>query len=335
MSPPTNGPAGDLDADGLGDLRPFGERLAELLVAVGSRPGPEELAEAALRLRIGDGLPLVAPTAARLDAMLEGRNPLAPAPVGPLPMSFAVPSWEDLAAAAVLAGCAPGVLAVMAAALDAMSDPGFNLLGVQSTTGAAAPLTVLAGPVVEQLGLNAGANALGSGWRANATIGRAIRLVLQNVGLAYPGEGDMATHGHPGKYGWLVAENAPASVWPTLASDRGLDPNASAVTVFPGVGNVEVVLPVDSAEHLATVLARVLAALRAPTTLLLLPPESTRLCARDGWGRPELARALVAAGAPDGEIVTVVTGGAGIKSTVVPGWGGPCGPVTREIRGEP
>ena len=116
------------------------------------------------------------------------------------------PTLWDIAANAVMAGCGPEYLPVVAAAVEAVADPDFNLTGIQATTGAATPLVIVAGPVVAQVGMNAGANSLGQGSRANATIGRALRLVLQNVGLAVPGVSDMATHGQPGKYTWCVAE---------------------------------------------------------------------------------------------------------------------------------
>ncbi|MFN0091532.1 MAG: hypothetical protein ACKVWR_14890 [Acidimicrobiales bacterium] len=315
MTTAATGPAA---ADAESDLSPFAERLAALLAEAGAADDAG-LAQAACRARLSDGLPVLAPTPERVEAMLAGRDPAEPA-AGPLPISFAMATWADVAACAVLAGCAPGAAPVVAAALAALAQPAFNLLGVQATTGAASPLVVVHGPLVAELGLNAGANALGPGCAANATIGRAVRLVLQNVGVCWPGEGDMATHGHPGKYTWLVAENQPASPWPPLSVRLGGEAADRAVSVFAGVGNVEVVLP-TSPERLVSRLARVLVGLAAPSAGLLLPPESAGVLHAVGWGEAELAAALEANGATPPWVL--VTGGAGVKATVVPGWGGP------------
>ena len=311
------------------DFRPYLTRLRDALA--GAEAGDDAAALACLGLAgLGDGLPIIRPTDTRVAAMLQGRNPAAPAGVGLLPISFNQPNFGELAAAAVLAGCSVGALPLIAAALDATADPAFNLLGVQTTTGAAAPLVIVHGPAVATFGLNPGANALGSGFRANLTIGRAVRLVLADVGLCRPGEGDMATHGHPGKISWLVAENQPVSPWEPLSTLLGAEPCAGGVTVFAGVGNVEVVLPTTTAKALIARLAQVLAGLAAPAGVLLLPPESAQFLHRHGVGRHDLAGELEASGV--GSPLTVVTGGTGIKATVIPGWGGPTEPVTRWLQ---
>lgn len=274
---------------------------------------------------LGDGLPLVGPDDHQTMAdMLEGRDPHEAAIGEPVPIAFALPTWWDLAACSVLAGCRPGALALVAAALDALTDPGFNLLGVQATTGAAAPLVIVTGDAVARFGLNCGPNSLGPGWRANATIGRAIRLVLQGVGQCAPGEADMATQGHPGKFSWLVAENRPESPW-------GSGPAPAQVTVFAGVGNVEVVVPTTTPDDVARRLAQVLSGIAAPDNVLLLPPESAGFLDRHGWDGPRLRAELSQATGLKRHPLVVVTGGAGVKATVVPGWGGGSLPVTRTI----
>jgi hypothetical protein len=271
---------------------------------------------------LGDGLPLVPLDDRLMASMLEGRDPDAAAVGGPVPIAFAVPTWWDLAACSVLAGCDRGSLALVAAAVDALADPAFNLLGVQATTGAAAPLVIVGGDAVARFGLNAGANALGPGRRANATIGRAIRVVLQGVGQCAPGEADMATQGQPGKYTWLVAENRVDNPW----VERPAPPQ---VTVFAGVGNVEVVLPTTNPDLVAQRLAQVIGGIAAPSNVVLLPPESAAFLARHGWDEARLCAELVAGGAA--RPLVVVTGGTGTKATVVPGWGGGSEPVTRAI----
>lgn len=322
-------------------LSPYRARLTAALAGAGPS-GAEADGDAGAVLDaleaagLGDGLPVLPVTAARVAALLAGRDPAAPAISAPLPISFAVPTWWELAAAAVLAGCPSGSLPLVAGALDAMTDPGFNLLGVQTTTGAAAPLIVVHGTAVGRFGLHAGANALGPGFRANVTIGRAVRLVLADVGWCRPGEADMATHGHPGKIGWLVAENQRSSPWHAFSPTRGgsLGEDDGAVTVFAGVGNVEVVLPTTTVADVADTLARVLLGLGAPTAVLLLPPESAWFLHRHGLTRDHLDTEMTTRGAVPP--LTVVTGGTGIKATVVPGWGGPSDPVTRVLdRGAP
>ena len=107
------------------------------------------------------------------------------------------------------------------AALEALADPVFNLQAVQTTTHPCSPLVIVNGPVASRLGMNATGNALGQGTRANAAIGRAVRLALLNLGGARPGREDRATQGHPGKYSYCVAENEAESPWPSLAVERG------------------------------------------------------------------------------------------------------------------
>ena len=271
---------------------------------------------------LGDGLPLVWADEGSIAAMLEGRDGDADAVGGPVPIAFAVPTWWDLAACAVLAGCSPGSLPLVAATIDALTDPDFNLLGVQTTTGSAAPLIIVEGEAVTRFGLNSAAGALGPGRRANASIGRAVRLVLQGVGQCAPGEGDMATHGHPGKYSWLVAENRRQNPW-------AIGPAISQVTVFAGVGNVEVVLPSTTPDHLAERLAQVIDGIAATDNVVLLPPESATFLDRHGWDEARLRTALTATIGQ--EPLVVVTGGIGIKATVVPGWGGGSIAVTRRV----
>src|SRR5690349_3049464 len=133
-----------------------------------------------------DGLPVVPPTRARIEAMLGDRN--ASLSVGRLPPVYGDASLFKLAACAVMAGCTPDYFPVLIAAVEGVVEKEFNLLGVQTTTGTAAAIMIVNGPVVSQLGINAGSNSLGPGARANATIGRALALVLRDVGGAIPGE---------------------------------------------------------------------------------------------------------------------------------------------------
>lgn len=154
---------------------------------------------------LGDGLPLVPPTTGRLAAMLRGvAQP--DETLGMLPPMFGEVTPRTIAYNAVLSGCRPAELAVVQAAVMACLEPELNLLGLMTTTGSAAVATIVHGPIVQALGLNASINLLGPGNRANACIGRAISLCLRNIGGAKAGSGDMATCGQPGKYTFCFAE---------------------------------------------------------------------------------------------------------------------------------
>ena len=282
------------------DPRPLRERLADL--DLDRLRDSHEANERLYRAGLTDGLPVVPPTARRIEEMLGGADPAASPGLGPLPPGFMTPTSWDAAACAVLAGCERGALPLVVAALAAVAEPAFNLLGIQTTTGAAATLFVVNGQVTSDLGINAAHNSFGPGWRPNATIGRAIRLALQTVGLAVPGSGDMATQGHPGKYTWLVAENEAASPWAPLHATRGLAAGSSAVTAVGAVGNVEVVLPLTSPGALMKTLAHSMTiagnigrgSFGSGQPLVLLPPESAQFLKKHGWERTSLQQALFA-----------------------------------------
>jgi hypothetical protein len=181
-----------------------------------------------------DGLPIVPPTEARVLAMVRAAGEDPERPLGRLPPLWCDATVEKVAINAVMAGCEPAYLPVVVAAIEALCDPAFNLYSIQATTHPVAPLLIVNGPVIRRIGLNAGPGVFGPGWPANATIGRAVRLCLMNVGGAWPGEGDMATQGQPGKYSYCIAENEAESPWPPLHVDRGFDAGESVVTVFGG-----------------------------------------------------------------------------------------------------
>jgi hypothetical protein len=154
-----------------------------------------------------DGLPIVPPTEARVAAMLEGIDAEPDHVVGKIPPLWAEATVEKIAINAVMAGAAPVVMPVLVAALEAMLEPPFNLYGVQATTHPVAPLLIVHGPAASRLGMHPGPGVFGPGNRANATLGRAVRLCLWNLGGARPGQGDMATQGSPAKYTYAIAEH--------------------------------------------------------------------------------------------------------------------------------
>ena len=139
---------------------------------------------------------------------------------------------EKIAINAVMAGCKPAYLPVVITAVEALLDDRCNARGVQCSTHISTPLVIVNGPIVQALGINSGHNVFGQGWRANATIGRAVKLVLVNLGGAIPGVTDKATFGHPGKFTYCIAENEPANPWEPLHVERGFAHDDSTVTVF-------------------------------------------------------------------------------------------------------
>jgi hypothetical protein len=188
---------------------------------------------------------------------------------------------------------------VILAAVRAVAEPAFNLAAVQTTTHPCAPLIVINGPIRHRLAIACGGNALGQGHRANAVIGRALRLTLQNVGGARPGDGDAATLGHPGKFTYCLGENEEASPWDPLHVERGFDPGVSTVTVCAAEAPHNVNDHGSTcAEHLVRTLASTAAVPGCNNVylggepLILLSPEHAATVASAGWSKPDLKRAL-------------------------------------------
>ncbi len=179
-----------------------------------------------------DGLPVVPPTEALLRQMLEAVNRDPKEVVGHVPPRFGEATVELLALHAVMAGCQPAYFPVVLTAIEALLEPEFGLHGVIATTHVSTPLLIINGPITQTLEINSGYNLFGQGWRANATIGRATRLVLNNLGGALPGGSDQSTLGHPGKFTYCIAENEIDSPWPALHVERGFEPSDSTVTVL-------------------------------------------------------------------------------------------------------
>jgi len=179
-----------------------------------------------------DGLPVVPPTEERVTAMLEATSRRPGEVVAKIPPAWAEATVEKIAVNCVMAGCEPRYLPVVIAAVKAMTTPALNLNGMQCSTHLSTPLVVVNGPIRGAIGMNSGSNVFGQGNRANATIGRAVKLILTNIGKAIPGVTDKATLGHPGKYTYCIAENEEQSPWEPLHVERGHKREQSAVTVF-------------------------------------------------------------------------------------------------------
>jgi hypothetical protein len=313
---------------------------------VAETAGWEAVQEILIEVELSDGLPLVPPTRRRLDSMISGVASHADS-VGAMPPLFGELTPEAIAYQCVIAGCRPTELPVVLAAAEATLEPSFNLLGIATTTGTAAVALCVHGPIARTLGINAGTNCLGPGNRANATIGRALQLVIRNIGGARAEIGDMATMGQPAKYTLCFAEHA-ESPFPSLTERRGLGADVSAVTVM-GISGTAEVLPTDSAGDTAeAVLVSIATAMRAAVScssmahrtergeqVFLLPPEMAGKIARHQWDLPRVQAFLFENGvnvarAPDA-IHPIVTGGAGIKMSYLPLWGGGSETVTRRL----
>jgi hypothetical protein len=199
-----------------------------------------------------DGLPIVAPTPERVQAMIAAGGERPERVLGIMPPLWREASVEKLAVNAVMAGCAPAYFPVVIAAVKAVLEPAFNLYGVQATTHPVAPLVIVSGPVAAAIGMHSGSGLFGPGFRANATIGRALRLILMNVGGGWPGRHDMATQGSPAKFSYAIAEREDGAPWPPLRERLGFAREASIVTVFGGEA------PHNVNDHVSTTAAGVL-----------------------------------------------------------------------------
>ncbi len=269
-----------------------GERLASRRVELGEHEDPWE---AAYARGWSDGLPVVPPTPERVLRMLEGTTRDPADVVGVIPPDLAPCTVEKVAINAVLAGCLSEYLPVVLAAVEAACIDAFCMHGLLATTWFSGPLVLVNGPVARKIGMNSGINALGQGNRANAAVGRALQLVVRNVGGGKPGGVDRATLGNPGKYTFCFAEDEEGSPWESLAEERGIAPGRSAVTLFAASG-VQGILDQASRtpESLAASFAACLRTITHPkfpiTTdaLLVVSPEHGRVFDEAGWSKTRL-----------------------------------------------
>lgn len=317
---------------------------------------------------VTDGLPVVPPTRQRVERMLAGapwrrRDEL----IGLLGPQMGRATVEKVAINAVMAGCKSEYFPVVLAGVEGLCDTALCAHGLSITLMSGAPLAIINGPVGNQIALNSGHNALGHGFRANATIGRALRLVTMNIGGARPHGVTKATLGHPGQYSFLVAENEEGSPWEPLHVERGFQKEDSVITLFGGTGFFQVVdFASNTAERLVSTIGGTMGGginnyreyPLMSDTVLVLSPEHAHTIARDGWSKRDVrnylyetvvrqqpgpgllpaprgraAKWTTADGAmrkfrsPDTIIVVVAGGTAGRLSAVIPGW------VSEELAG--
>ncbi len=278
-----------------------------------------------------DGLPVVVPTESRVGRFLAASEGTPEELVGRVPPRMGLATMETIAINCVMAGCRPEYLPVVLAALRAMLADTFNLNGVQTTTNCVAPLTIVSGQVVEELGFHCGDGVFGGGSRASASVGRALRLILWNVGGAHPGDLDRATIGHPGKYGYCIAENQAASPWESLHVERGLAADASAVTVFACEAPHHVRTgPAESGHVALTYLADAIPTLGNSVTagggemLVVVGPRAAALLAGEGWSKADVRAYLCENARVPVELLRQVQpppgGGVGTESVRWPRW---------------
>ena len=332
----------------------------------------EDEAEALFDRGWTDGLPVVAPTEARVLRMLQGTTRAPDDLVAVVPPDLVECTVEKVAINAVMAGAKPEYMPVILAALEVACTDEFNIHGVLATTMPVGPVVIVNGPIRKAIGMNSGGNVLGQGNRANLAIGRALQLIIRNVGGGRPGGVDRAAHGNPGKLSFCFAEDEEGSPWESLAVERGYSPDASTVTLFPGEGPRCVVDQLArEPEPLARTLAACLRTVQHPKlplgfdAILVLGPEHARVFKEAGWSKRQVKDAImshlelpgseIVRGAdgisegipehlrdltlpkfrPGGLLLVHAGGGAGLFSAIIGGWAnGDTGsqPTTREVR---
>ena len=237
----------------------------------------------------GDGLPIIPPTPDRVERMLAGTTRRADESLGNMPPANYPATIEKIAINAVMAGCRPEYMPVLIAAVEVMLEPRWLLDALQSTTNPLTPMLIVNGPVRQRIGLNCSTGVMGPGWRANATIGRAIRLVLLNIGGAAPGDVDKCTQGFVGKYTLCIGENEEESAWPPFHTTRGFDAGESVVTVVGVNASTNVH---DSSDRWDDLLKTLTGSLISPGTANVVDPHSTPVIALN----PLHVRILASAG---------------------------------------
>jgi len=316
-----------------------------------------------------DGLPVVPPTESAVRAMLDAARLAPDAKLAYIRDRFVTVTAEKVAINAVMAGCKPEYMPVVVAAVEGIGDERWGYHGPGTSTGGAAVLMIVNGPIARELDINAGDNLFGPGWRANLTIGRAVRLVMRNVCGSMPGLLDRGTVGHPGKLSYVIAEKEAESPWTPLHVERGFRPEQSTVTVMAAEGPHQFYNQLSStAEGVLTTLADSMRisgnVMGQPHYCLVLAGEHMKTIAADGWDKKRIRqfvwehtqnshahlkrthrmsgalepgdetkmRPLVAA--PDDILVVAAGGRAGAFSCFIPGWSSAksSAALTKEVR---
>ena len=316
-----------------------------------------------------DGFPVVPPTEERVVGMLAAAGLEPRYQVAFIENRQISITAEKVAINAVMAGCRAEYMPVVIAAVEALADPLYGYHGPATSTGGSAVFMAVNGPIARELDMNSGDNLFGPGWRANSTIGRAIRLVMRNVIGTKPGELDRSSLGHAGKYTFCIAENELDSPWPPFHTTRGFRPDQSAVTIFAALAPSQFSNQLSATPEgvLATACAHMKMSAgsgRQPQYALVIAGEHQAIMKQAGWSREdvqryvfenarvpvaELKRNFMMAGevkpedertmypviqSPQDLLVFAAGGRAGVQSAFIPGWGAKTGSqsVTKEIR---
>jgi hypothetical protein len=265
-----------------------------------------------------DGMPVVPPTEARVLRMLEGTSRAPSDIVAIVPPDLVECTVEKVAINAVMAGCKPEYLPVVLTALEVACTDEFNMHGLLATTMPVGPILIVNGPIRNEIGMNSGLNLLGQGNRANSTIGRAMQLIIRNVGGGRPGGVDRATQGSPSKIGLCFAEDEEGSPWDSFAESRGFDTGTSTVTLFPGEGpRLMFDQKSRSPESLTKHFAEMLRANISPRmvmqfdTVIVMSPEHMNRYRDAGWDRARFLEELTGHLMIDGD--SVVQGADGVE----------------------
>lgn len=305
--------------------------LAARKIDLGS--GEDEI-EAMFDRGWSDGLPVVPPTEARVLRMLNGTARDPQEVIGKVPSDLEPCTIEKIAINAVMAGCKPEYLPVVIAAVEAVLEEPFAMHGVLATTMYVSPVVVVNGPIRRHIGMNAKGNALGQGFRANSTIGRALQLVIRNVGGGRPQEVDRATLGNPGKLSYCFAEDEEGSCWESLGTERGIADGKSSVTVFAGYGLQGIVDQKSrTPESLAQSFAESLKALQhvklypGADAMLVVCPEHERTFREAGWSKAKLYEELYARTQRPADEIVPGAGGIAEGTSAFP-----AGTMARKIR---
>lgn len=315
-----------------------------------------------------DGLPVVPPTAGLVSAMLAAAGLQPRQQLAFIENRQVSVTAEKVAINAVMAGCRPEYMPVVAAAVEALADPLYGYHGPATSTGGSAVFMVVNGPLARRLGINCGDNLFGPGWRANATIGRAVRLVMRNVIGTLPGELDRSSLGHAGKYTFCIAENESESPWPPFHTTRGFRPEQNAVTIFAAYAPHQYSNRLSATPEgvLATACAHMrisAGTARQPQYAMVFAGEHMAIMKKAGWSRedvqshvfehtkssvaelkranllpgentPEDERTLLPLIESPSDLLLIAAGGqVGVQSAFIPGWGSKAGSqsVSREI----
>ncbi|MFL2645533.1 MAG: hypothetical protein ACJ0KI_07740 [Dehalococcoidia bacterium] len=312
-----------------------------------------------------DGLPIIPPTPDRVNAMIGSSNVGRFDVIGEIPPNWGSATVEKIAINAVMAGCRPEHFPVLMAAVKAITQPEFNLYAIQATTHPCGILMIINGPIIKSLNVNNSSGVFGPGFVSNAVIGRAMRLILFNVGGGYPGVGDMSSQGSPAKFSFCIGENEDLNPWNPIHVDMGFDLKDSTVTVAAAESPHNINDHTGrSAEEVLTIVAgamKVTGANNAYTggqTILLLGPEHAETIVSDGFTKSDvihwlMKNALIPLNSythdtlmerfgaiPEGPVPMVraesdlligVTGGPGKHSSWIPTFGGTTHSVTEKI----